>query len=104
MYPSRIWSIIKYLDGKRAETPPNQPTTSYSKSFTHKVEIATAFAKQFTSAVSHISDPSERIVTAYRHLETYGPDTGAGMLLIHLQPPFSVMQEDLRYDRAKMAR
>ena len=43
-------------------------------------------------------------LTAYRHLETYAPDTGEGMLLIHLQPPFSVMQDDLRWGRAKMTR
>ena len=40
-------------------------------------------------------------MTAYRHLETYAPDTGAGVLLIHLQPPFSIIQDDLRCGRAK---
>ena len=44
------------------------------------------------------------LLTAYRNLETYAPHAGAGMLLIHLQPPFSVMQDDLRYGRAKMTR
>ena len=45
---------------------------------------------------------SKMWLTAYRHLETYAPDTGAGMLLIHLQPPFNVMQDDLRCGRAEM--
>ena len=41
-------------------------------------------------------------LTAYRNLETYGPDTGAGMLLIHLQPPFNVSHEAEGEGRAKM--
>ena len=44
------------------------------------------------------------LVRAYRHLETYARDTGAGMLLIQLQPPFSIIQDDLRCGRTKMTR
>ena len=50
------------------------------------------------------SDMGLNLVTAYRHLETYALDTGAGILLIHLQPPLSVMHEDLRCGRVKMTR
>ena len=55
--PLRLWDIIKSLNGKPAETPSNQPITFSSKSVTHNKEI-TAFAEQFTSPVSHTSDPS----------------------------------------------
>ena len=67
--PSRLWSMIKSLNGKRAETPPNQPITFSSKSLTRNVEAAKAFTKQFTSAVSHICDPSARIFWRKLHNE-----------------------------------
>ena len=60
--PSRLWSIIKFLDRKHAETPPNQPITFSSKTLTCNLEISTAFANQFISAVSHTRDQSTWIV------------------------------------------
>ena len=45
--------MLKFLNGKRAETSPNQPITFSSKTFTRNLDIATAFAQQFTSADSH---------------------------------------------------
>ena len=58
--PSRLWGIIKSLNGKRAETPPNQPMIFSSKSLTPNGEIA--FSKHFTSPVPHSNDPSAWIV------------------------------------------
>ena len=43
--PSRLRGIIKSLNGKRTETPPNQPITFSSKSLTRNGELATAFVK-----------------------------------------------------------
>ena len=59
--PSRLWSIINSFDGRCAETPPNQPITFSSTSPNRNEEIVTAFAKQFTSAVSHTSRLSTQI-------------------------------------------
>ena len=53
---------MKFINGKRAKNPPNQPITFSSKSLIRNVEIATTFSKQFTSAVSYTSDPSALIV------------------------------------------
>ena len=58
--PSRLWSRIESVNGRRAETPPNQPVTISFKSVNRNVEIATAFATQFTSTVSHIPYTSDR--------------------------------------------
>ena len=57
--PSRLWSIFKSLNGK---SPQNQPITFSTKTLTSHLEIATVFAKQFTSIVPHTSYPSTRIV------------------------------------------
>ena len=54
--------MLKFLNGKRSVSPPNQPITFSSKTLTRNLEIATAFAKQFTSIVPHTSNPSTRIV------------------------------------------
>ena len=51
--------MLKSLNGKRTV---NQTITFSSKTLTHKLEIATALAKQFTSIVPHTSDPSIRIL------------------------------------------
>ena len=58
--------------------------------------------KLFYRNVSEEDQWKSLILTAYRYLETDAADTGAGMLLIHLKPHFSVMQDVLRYGRAKM--
>ena len=58
--PSHLWSMLKSHIGKRAVTPNNQPITFYSKTLTHNLEIATAFAKQFTSIVPHTSPDDDR--------------------------------------------
>ena len=55
--PSRLWSILKSLNGKCTVTPLNQPITFSSKTLTRNLKIATAFVKQFTSIVPYISDP-----------------------------------------------
>ena len=47
---------------------------------------------------------SLRLLRAYRHLETYARERGAGMLLVQLQPLFSIIQDDLRHGRTKMTR
>ena len=54
--------MIKSINDKRTETSPNQLITYYSKSLIHNGEIITAFAKQFTSPISHSSNPFTRIV------------------------------------------
>ena len=104
MYPSRLLNIIKSLKGKRADTPPNQPISFSSKSLTRNVEIATAFDKQFTSAVPYTSDPDARIVRWKLHKECpldnsvsrFSPDTVLQaiknsrilLLLVQMTSPF----------------
>ena len=54
--------MLKFLNGKRAVTPPNQPITFSYKTLTRNLEIATVFAKQFTLFVPQTSDPSTQII------------------------------------------
>ena len=77
-------SLVEYdqsLNGKRTITLPNQPITFSSKTLTHNLEIATAFAKQFTSIVPHtrsdkvkshliIQHYASLLIFLHRHLKT----------------------------------
>ena len=60
--PSRFWSLLRTLSGKRPPAAPNQPITFNNTTLTDDKDIATAFNKQFTSIVSHTSDPNARLV------------------------------------------
>ena len=59
---SQYFSLLKTLSGKRLQTPPNQPITFNSTTLTRNTDIAKAFNKQFTSIVTHTSDPAARRV------------------------------------------
>ena len=72
---SRFWKIIEQLSQKRTHTAPNQPITFTSgpttKTLSNNKEIATAFAKQFTSIVPLPPDPLARRVK--RHINRTHP-------------------------------
>jgi hypothetical protein len=53
---------FKQLSGKSTRPPPNQPISFKGKVLTKNNNIAQKFCKQFTSTVSHKSDPKARKV------------------------------------------
>ena len=59
---THFWSLLKSLSNKNNRPPPNQPITFGTKTLNRNLEIATAFTKQFTSVITHTSDPTARRV------------------------------------------
>ena len=58
--PSKFWSLLKTLSGKRNNPPPNQPISFGPKTFTSSKDISNSFIKQFTSISRHQTNPSCR--------------------------------------------
>ena len=59
---TKFFSLLRSLSGKKTTTPINQPITFGSKTLSKNREIAISFNKQFTTIVSHSSDPDTRRV------------------------------------------
>ena len=59
---SQFFSLLRTLSGKRTPTPPNRPITFNNRTLTRNQDIAIAFNKQFSSTITHTSDPTARRV------------------------------------------
>ena len=65
--PSRYWSFMRKLAGKRSPLPPNITITIGGKECSGPKTIARAFTKQFTTTVEHQQDPLMRRLTRKIH-------------------------------------
>ena len=60
--PTKYWSLLRKLSGKRSKQPPNQSISFSNTTCTQSNHIAAAFNKQFTSIVTRNSDPNTRVI------------------------------------------
>jgi len=58
--PSKYWSLLSSLSGKRSSPPPNQPISSGQITHTSAKPISNLFCKQFTSLTHHKSNKATR--------------------------------------------
>ena len=63
----KFWRLIKKLNGKNSNLPPNQPIKFGNKTLTKAQSIANRFNKQFTSIVTHRQDPTTRTIIRRIH-------------------------------------